>query len=70
MRFKVLVEGQKLVVPERVRELLHFSHFSWLTPTVPLYKLSRILKMDWLFKDLLLPSEYKEEINALDIHTG
>ena len=70
MRFKVLVEGQKLVIPEKVRELLHFSRFSLLTPAVPLYKLSRIIKLDWLFKTLLLPSEYKEEINALDIHTS
>jgi len=70
MRFKVLVEGQKLVIPDRVRELLNFSRFSWLTPAVPLYKLSRIIKMDWLFRTLLLPSEYKDEINALDVRTG
>ncbi|MEM9671354.1 MAG: oxygenase MpaB family protein [Bacteroidota bacterium] len=70
VRFRVLVEGQKLVVPRRVKELLHFSDFSWLTPVVPLYKLSRIIKLDWLFKTILLPSEYKQQISELDVQVG
>jgi len=70
MRFKVLIEGQKLVVPERVKELLNFSDFSFLTPVVPLYKVSRLMKMDWLLKNILLPSDYKDQINALDVHPG
>jgi hypothetical protein len=67
MRFKVLIEGQKLVVPERVKELLHFSDFSLLTPVVPLYKISRLMKIDWLLKNILLPSDYKDQINELDV---
>jgi hypothetical protein len=68
MRFKVLIEGQKLVVPGRVKELLHFSDFSLLTPVVPVYKVSRLMKMDWLLKNLLLPSDYKDQINELDVN--
>ncbi len=68
MRFKVLIEGQKLVVPQRVRELLHFNDFSLLTPVVPLYKISRLMKMDWLLKNMLLPSAYKEQINELNVY--
>ena len=68
MRFKVLTEGQKLVVPDRVKELLHFSDFSLLTPVVPLYKISRLMKMDWLLKNILLPADYKDQINELDVH--
>src|SRR6185436_2495212 len=41
MRFKVLIEGQKLVVPQRVKELMGFGSFSLLSPIVPLYKLTR-----------------------------
>ncbi len=67
MRFKVLIEGQKLVVPNRVKELLQFNDFSLLTPVVPLYKVSRLMKMDWLLKSILLPSDYKEQINNLDV---
>ena len=69
MRFKVLIEGQKLVVPQRVKELLHFSEFSLLTPVVPVYKVSRLMKMDWFIKKILLPSEYKEQIDGLDVNT-
>jgi hypothetical protein len=67
MRFKVLIEGQKLVVPGRVKELLHFSDFSMLTPVVPVYKISKLMKMDWLLKNILLPSDYKDQINELDV---
>ena len=35
MRFKVLIEGQKLVVPQRVKELMDFGGFSLLSPVVP-----------------------------------
>jgi len=68
MRFKVLIEGQKLVVPDRVKELLQFSDFSLLTPVVPVYKISRLMKMHWLLKNILLPSDYKDQINELDMH--
>jgi len=67
MRFKVLIEGQKLVVPTRVKELLQFSDFSLLTPVVPIYKVSRLMKMDWLLKNILLPSDYMDQINELDV---
>ena len=67
MRFKVLIEGQKLVVPDRVKELLDFSDFSLLTPVVPVYKVSRLMKMDWLLKNILLPSDYKDQINELNV---
>lgn len=68
MRFKVLIEGQKLVCPDRVKTLLQFSDFSLLTPVVPMYKVSRLMKMDWLLKNILLPSDYKDQINELDIY--
>jgi len=66
MRFRVLIEGQKLVVPDRVKQLLHFSDFSLLTPVLPVYKITRLMKMDWMLKSLLLPAAYKEEIKGLD----
>ena len=68
MRFKVLIEGQKLIVPNKVKELLNFSDFSLLTPVMPVFKISRLMKMDWLLKNILLPSDYKDQINELDVH--
>lgn len=65
MRFLVLIEAQKLVVPQQVKELLQFSDFSLLTPVVPLYKVSRLMKMDWMLKKILLPGAYQEQIQDL-----
>ncbi|TGD58142.1 oxygenase MpaB family protein [Flavobacterium humi] len=67
LRYKVLVEGQKLVVPASVKELLHFNGFSLLSPIVPLYKYSRLVKLDRVVKSILLPSAYKSQIQELDI---
>jgi mpaB/rubber oxygenase-like protein len=68
MRFFVLLEGQKLVVPDRVKEMLHFSDFSLLTPIVPVYKVSKLMKMDWLLKKIVLPPDYMDQINELDVY--
>jgi mpaB/rubber oxygenase-like protein len=70
MRFKVLIEGQKLVVPDRVKELLHFNDFSLMKPVVPVYKITKLMKMDWLLKNILLPSDYKKQISEIDVHPG
>ena len=67
VRYRVLLEGQKLVVPKRVKQLLHFNDFSLLTPTVPVYKMSRRIKADAFLKTILLPSAYKKQIAALDV---
>ena len=69
MRYSILIEAQKLVVPERVMQLLDFSKFSLLTPAVPLYKWSRKIKMDWLIKKVLLPSAYKDQIDQAHRHS-
>ncbi|HEX2609173.1 MAG TPA: oxygenase MpaB family protein [Flavisolibacter sp.] len=66
-RYRVLVQGQTLVIPERVRLLLHRSAFSWLQPVIPFYKLSRLIHMDKLIKALLLPPAYQQQIRKLDI---
>ena len=67
-RFKVLIEAQKLVAPDRVKELLHFGDFSLLTPVLPIYKISRLVKMDGLLKNILYPAGYKKQIRELDVH--
>ncbi|SHG92021.1 hypothetical protein SAMN05443549_108129 [Flavobacterium fluvii] len=67
LRYRMLIESQKVMVPNRVKELLHFNDFTLLTPLVPMYKISRLMHLDWLVKSLLFPSEYKDQINELDI---
>lgn len=66
IRYRVLLETQLLIVPKHARQLLGFGHFSLLSPLIPTYKISRVIKLDWFLKELLLPSSYKKEIRALD----
>lgn len=66
VHYRILLEAQTLVVPQKVRELLGFRRISLLNPLIGLYKLSRSMKVDWLLKILILPSRYKNEIKALD----
>ncbi len=66
-RYRVLLEGQIIVVPEKVRQLLHFRKFSFLTPILPFYKISRVLKLDAAIKFLILPHKYRKEIKEMDV---
>jgi len=66
VRYRILLEAQTLVVPQKVRELLGFRKISLLSLLLGLYKLGRSINLDWLLKLLILPSKYKKEIKALD----
>jgi len=67
MRYQLLIESQKLVVPMHAQKLLSMGNIHWLSPVISAYKLSRKIKMDWFLKSLVLPSEYKKQIKELDI---
>jgi len=67
LRYKILIESQILVVPQKVKELLGMSNTSYLTFVLGMYKLSRRLKLDWLLKTMILPNKYKKEIKDLDV---
>ena len=66
-RYRLLLEGQKLVIPKRVAALLKLGRISGLTPILPLYKFSRILHLDGMIKSLILPRDYKKQISDLDV---
>ena len=68
LRYEVLIEAQKLVVPKCVKKLLYLTDFSLLTIIIPIYKFSRILKVNGYLKNILLPPEYKTQINELDTY--
>ncbi|MDQ2718551.1 MAG: DUF2236 domain-containing protein [Bacteroidota bacterium] len=67
VRYFILIEGQKLIIPEKVRLLLNFSKISFLSFLLPFYKLSRMIKLDRVIKKLILPKKYETQINELDI---
>jgi len=70
VRYRLLLEAQILVVPQKVRELLGKRKVSLLGPLIGIYKLSRSFNLDWLIKTIILPQEYQKEIRELDRITG
>jgi hypothetical protein len=66
IRYKLLLEGQILIVPRQVNKFLQLGKFSLLRSVLFPYKLFRKIKMDWVIKSLILPNKYKKEIKALD----
>ncbi len=66
VRYAILIEGQKLVVPAYVRHLLGLREFSGLKPFLLLYKYAQKARIDKFLKQLLLPPRYAEQIMALD----
>lgn len=69
-RYRILVEAQKLVIPEQVRHLLMMNNISLLTPLLVCYKFLRLIKIEGLVKFIILPDNFKNEIKALDITPG
>jgi hypothetical protein len=66
IRYFILIEGQKLMIPEKVRKLLGFKKFSVLSLILPFYKLSRALHLDNEIKKLILPKKYLPQIKEID----
>ena len=67
VRYYILIESQKLLVPKRVYQLLGFSNFSIMSVVIPAYKFSRLFKLDNFLKGLVLPDKYKSQIKELDV---
>lgn len=67
LRYAILLEVQKLIIPGRVKDLLDFGNIKFVSPVLGLYKFSRRLKLDWFLKSLLLPKNYKFQVKSLDI---
>ena len=67
LRYKLLLEGQVLVVPKEVSKMLGYKNYSLMTPIIAAYKLSRAINLDWFLKALVLPKKYKKQIKALDV---
>jgi len=70
VRYRLLLEAQILVAPKKVLMMLGMWRWSLLAPVVCVYKIFRLMKLDWLLKELILPKQYKSEIKSLDLHMG
>lgn len=70
VRYGLLVEAQKLVVPPEVFRLLGFRKLSYIKPVLVIYKFTRYFKLDWLLKSAILPAAYHKQIRDLDVKTN
>lgn len=66
LRYRILLQVQALVVPQRVRDLLGLDNTAIIRMLVRVYKWTRIFRLDWILKELVLPSAYKKQIRQLD----
>jgi hypothetical protein len=67
IRYWVLKQAQVLVVPKPVNKLLALGHIPWLRPVMYLYKLFRLLKLQNLLKNAILPKAYVKQVQELDM---
>jgi hypothetical protein len=65
-RYGLLLQVQVLVVPEQVNKLLALGNFRFLDPVLSMYKLTRLLGIEKMIRNSLLPKNYKMEVIALD----
>lgn len=66
LRYQVLRQAQILVVPPRVRHLLHLPARALFKPVLTFYKWSRKVRLDSFIRLLILPRAYAAQIAGLD----
>lgn len=66
VRYWILLGGQALLVPARVRRLLHLPSGLWMRVVVNGYKIARFMQLDRLVKAVVLPAKYRAQVEALD----
>jgi hypothetical protein len=66
-RFRILKQVQAGLAPPHVAALLKIKRSSWFAVMLLGYKLSRFVRLNNFFKDMLLPAAYKKQIKDLDV---
>lgn len=69
-RFLILKQAQILLVSEKVNELLFLGKNPLSVSLIKLYKLSRVIHLKSMLKNMILPSAYKKEMIELDNYSG
>ena len=67
IRYEMLLEAQKLVVPDQVRLQLKWNKIPLLKPAVLIYKMIDSEKIQDFIKSLVLPDAYKADIKGMDL---
>lgn len=70
VRYNVLKQAQLLLVPHQVKSLLRMGNVRWLLPVLIIYKLFRLLKLQNILKNAILPPAYVAQVQAMDSASG
>ena len=70
LRYWILIQSQKLVVPPLVKQLLSLKGPSLATPLIIGYKFGKSIRLGWFLKSLVLPANYKRQVKDLDTIPG
>jgi hypothetical protein len=66
-RYLLMRNVQSLLVPARVKNLLHLKSGNILSPLLWIYKLLKLFKLQATFRDLLIPVAYKAQVQGFDL---
>ncbi|MDR6944523.1 oxygenase MpaB family protein [Mucilaginibacter pocheonensis] len=66
LRYEVLKQAQLLMIPPLVNKHLQLNNVPWLLPVLWIYKFFRLIKLEFILRDALLPATYKSQIKSLD----
>lgn len=68
IRFMILNEVYKLILPATVQRMLNLNGFPMIRPLLIIYKQSRKMALDKMIRNLILPSRYKGEIESMNLN--
>ncbi|QNH61265.1 oxygenase MpaB family protein [Hymenobacter sediminicola] len=67
VRYRLLLQAQRVVAPTQVSQLLRLGRIPWLLPVLSVYRYAQHLSLSQWARASLLPNEYREKILRLDI---
>ena len=67
-RYWLLLQGQALLVPPAARGLLPLPATVVIGPVMQVYKLLRLLRLDYWVRAALLPQKFRASVAALDLY--
>ena len=66
VRYWILKQAQLLLVPGQAKKLLKLGRIHWLSPIVAIYKLFRLINLQNILKNAILPQAYVAQVQAMD----
>ena len=69
IRFQILKQAQAMICPKRVCFLLNQTQLIWLKPLIVFYRIAKRIKLHHLLRNIILPKNYKSQIQNLDVHS-